>query len=422
MSSTPKLSHEAEDVLQFLNSLPDADKKNAKANTGTPNADNSDIMDFLDELEASDVKKNKKATDKTDSNKKTEKAEAKEDSTTPDNKSDTTQTEQTTPSHATDDSHAADEDNDQEVEQDEEIDTLPDPIASISNWWSSSGSATVSSFWSNAQEIGKKAQEEAGRLATQAKIDEQLKKLQSLHLDEETKKKIIAAGDDMDPGRALDFFTQNISNVFNSMMSTDEVLKIRASHDLENYYVETIISKSFKKVMKQVQGGIAIELVTDTAKDHNKRNLNIFEGKAIDGEKLALANLETAIKDAGAGKAEEGVRSSNLFISIVAIQPFSKDKESDESTITIDSTSASSFHFLIVLKDTTNDISIITKSQAFPLKWATWLDGSDAEKDEDEDDEGVDPSQWVKGWVYDGLALSFGVLAQSYVVKRMGYD
>lgn len=393
MTSTPKRSTEAEDVLDFLNSLPDTGKKDVKKT-------DADILEFLDELEATD--KGKKDTKK--ESHLAAPVKEREDEAETGAKTETTE-EDKGPLPTT---------TEEEQEQD-----FVDPIASISNWWSSSGSATVNSLWSNAQQLTQKAQEEATKLAKDANIDERLKKLQGLQLDEETRKRIISAGDDIDPSKALGFFTKNFNTVLSSIMSTDEVLKISVTHDLENYNVDSQISKSFKKVMKQVQGGIDIEIVKNTGKvhDHDKRNLNIFQGKAIDGEKLALANLETSIKSADTSEVDSDISSSNLFISILAIQPIHKDTETE--TIVIDSTSSESFHFLVILKDTTNDISILTRSQAFPIKWSHWLDGSSV--DVNEEDEGVDPAEWVKNWIYDGIGLSMGILAQSYVVKRMGY-
>jgi hypothetical protein len=399
MSATPKKSTEAEDVLEFLNSLPEIDE--------TAKKDDGDILGFLDELEKSDKGKAVKKEGKKETNANPEDKEIKKEISKA--KVDVQETKEIKQplSDYTDD-----------IEDHEDEQDFVDPITSISNWWSSSGSATVTSLWSNAQQFTHKAQEEAQKLAKDAKIEEQLKKIQNLQLDDETKQKIMNAGEDIDPTKAIGFFTKNLSNVLNSIMSTDEILKISIIHDLENYNIDSLVSKSFKKVMKQVQGGIDIEINKNNPRDHDKRNLNIFQGKSIDGEKLALANMETIINSLKQDQYDE-IRSSNLFISILAIQPIQKDNES--TTMIIDTTSSNSFHFLIVLKDTTNDISILTKSQSFPMKWSNWLDGS-TEPTEEKEDEGVDPAEWVKDWIYDGIGLSLGVLAQSYVVKRMGYD
>ena len=73
------------------------------------------------------------------------------------------------------------------------------------------------------------------------------------------------------------------------------------------------------------------------------------------------------------------------------------------------------------MKDISNDITIITKSQPMPLRWAQWLDGEKLKSLEASDEEeSVDPKEWVKDWIKQSLNLSIGVLAQEYVIKRMG--
>ena len=89
---------------------------------------------------------------------------------------------------------------------------------------------------------------------------------------------------------------------------------------------------------------------------------------------------------------------------------------------------AGNFSFTVVLKDISNDITAITRSQAFPTSWVEWLEGETkknkeskkGDDNEDEEDDIVDPGEWVKDWIEDGLSLSLGILAQTYVIKRMG--
>jgi len=459
MTSTPKKSSEAEDVLEFLASLPESDKtklQDLKDKKNAGNGDDSDILDFLDELEAND-KKSKGG--KNDAKKDAVKEEKKEDKEKKDVKVDD---EKANTNESNNNKADTDEFKDEPINdtndnnESNEIPEVNDPITSISNWWSSSGSATVNSFWSNATQqansLAQKATEEATKFAKDNNLDESFKKLQSLQLDEETKNKMLNSANEEinlpDPSRAFGFLTKNISNVLNSIVQTDEILKIQLIHDLENFNsLDSLISKNFKKVIKQVQGGIKIELNKgSTLRNHNKRNLNLFNGKLIDGEKLAFANLEQSInsyKEANKDESEEEkVRSSKLFISILPIHIVSSSSSSSKKTdedsddiIPIDNQSNGSFSFTMILKDITHNITIVSRSQAFPIKWAHWLDGSinvddeeekekkDKENQQDEDeDEDVDPSEWVKEWIDDGLSLTFGILAQTYVVKRMGYD
>lgn len=423
MTSTPKKSSEAEDVLEFLASLPESDQtklkdlKDKKAKNGG-SADDSDILEFLDELEANDKKP--KAAKKDKDVKVEKKEEPVKENPVKEKVEEETKSVEAKP---------------EITNTDVPLEEVNDPITSISNWWSSSGSATVNSFWSNATQqansLAQKASEEATKFGKDYKIDETFKNLQNLQLDEETKKKFINSNDELnlpDPSRAFGFLTKNITNVLNSIVQTDEILKIQLIHDLENFNnLDSLILKNFKKVIRQVQGGIKIELEkSSTLRNHNKRNLNLFNGKLIDGEKLAFANLDNSINSFKEAEDEEEVRSSKLFIYILPIH-IVNNKSSEDELVPIDNQSNGSFSFTMILKDITHDITIITRSQAFPIKWAHWLDGSvntddNEEQKDEEQDEDVDPSEWVKDWIDDGLSLTFGILAQTYVVKRMGYD
>lgn len=174
----------------------------------------------------------------------------------------------------------------------------------------------------------------------------------------------------------------------------------------------------------------------------------------IDGEKLANANLENAIKeykkaeiakekkereeekkDEKEVKQEEDevneIVKSNIFITIqpITTKLDSKPQEVDSidsplSTSIIDSHNATSFSFTLILKDITNNITITTRTQPFPLRWAQWLDGEQLKLNDAGDVEldldNVDPKEWVKDWIRQGLNLGVGVLAQEYVIKRMG--
>lgn len=222
----------------------------------------------------------------------------------------------------------------------------------------------------------------------------------------------------------------------------DELLNILLIHDLYNInYLDKECSTKFNKVMNQVEGGIRTTVNNFNHKQgiesaDQQVNLNLFYGKVIDGEKLCFANLESCIKDYSSynlesdqkpeEKEEEtanvtvaSVNKSNIFISIQAITSrTSNETPSNESDgpILIDSSNHDSFSFTLILKDITNSVTIVTKTQPFPLIWAQWL--NDEVKPEDEN---INPGEWVKDWIKDGLSLSFGVLAQQYVVKRMGY-
>lgn len=69
--------------------------------------------------------------------------------------------------------------------------------------------------------------------------------------------------------------------------------------------------------------------------------------------------------------------------------------------------------FIVYLHDPVHELSFITRSQSFPLIWATWLDTDEPIAGQ------VDPREWLAEWVEEGLGLAVGVVAQRYVASRM---
>lgn len=464
--------NEADDVFEFLESLPqtkDAGTKEPKVNTGDSTAakdgkgkikgkggkNDEDILDFLDELEKSNLSLNKK-------NQPSEKysESAKEKEVIKDNT-------ETGPEKKEEEVRETAE----PTEHSESDIPLNDPITSLSNWWSSSGSAAVSNIWN-------KTTEQASHIKTRL-ANEQLDITSRLNAARITE------------------LARNLQKMVAG--ETDEVLRIHLVHDLINFSsLQYNVEQKFDQVLSsQVQGGIRIFVdqwgnpnkLKDASESltpaGSQRKLNIFNGKITDGEKLAFANLDNAIKlfdkaheqylkqqkeitekeqDGDEGKISKD-RISDIFISILPIAiPSSKHASSVDDIPTTDPVHAGNFSFTIILKDITNDITTITRSQGFPMKWVGWLEGDsewktkqekeqeqkqneqqsenvkpkegkddalpeeedddddDDDDDEEEDDDGeIDPSDWVREWVEDGLYLSFGVAAQNYVIERMGF-
>lgn len=442
---------ETEDVFEFLESLPQSksgqivspegstkDKpEESKANEKGSKQD-EDILDFLDELEKSNLSMNKKkpegSTKEQESPKAVSKGLKKEKA-----------------------SKEA-EPQEQQAEGSKDVEAgspVNDPITSFSKWWSSSGSSTVSNIWNKTTE---QASQIKDRLAhDQLDITSKLNTTRLTELARNLQK--MVAGE------------------------TDEVLRIHLVHDLINFpALQYNVEEKFDQVLSsQVQGGIRIfvdqwghptkskeEADASAFNVSSQRKLNIFSGKITDGEKLAFANLDNAIKlfdkahseyskQQKETKTEEELESdskhkdgiSDIFISILPIAiPSSKEASQPGDIVTTDSVRAGNFSFTIILKDITNDVATITRSQGFPIKWVGWLEGSSewksrsqdkesskqltskaseqnvqqqAEEEEEEEEDDVDPSDWVKEWVEDGLNLSFGVVAQNYVVERMGF-
>ncbi|KAK6460874.1 maintenance of telomere capping protein 1 [Scheffersomyces coipomensis] len=456
MSTADKLKAEStadeKDVLDFINSLPDSKSgtpKPHKVNQDTiiegkgekvEGGNEEDFLEFLDELAQHEKKvggtigtPSKLEPKKKDNNNiKESYIPLTNDEQDQDEEG---YTEKTTPT-TTDES------------ANEEI-NVPDPISTISNWWSKEGSTKVNNFWdslaSNAQNLGEQTYQLASTTTNQINQQRQQNSLKLNDLLENVKHIILDDDNDND-----DYDD-----------SYDDYLRILVSYDMLNIkYIHQLINQNFKTIMKQVEGNIKIKVIDEHQHNTNLQGkLNMFYGKIIDGEKLCFANLDSSIKNFKLildEKTEEEKlklqKRSNIFISIQPITSnhdhdhiISSSDDDDDKPILIESNNSDSFSFTIILKDITNNITIITKTQPFPLKWAKWLDGEDKnifkpEKEEKEKEEqtkekeeltkddndtineelGIDPSEWVKDWIKQGLNLSFGILIQEYIIKRMG--
>lgn len=469
MSTNVDKSKEAEEVFEFLDSLPQEGKGAAPAPEAKGKAaDKSDgkaqgkddIMDFLDELEKEGKPVPAKKEEKVVEEPKKPVAEAKpaaEEPKAPEPAAQTTEKAAPAPVEK-----AAVTETEAAQSEDKEETPLGDPITSISNWWSSSGSNTVSSLWSKTTE---QANQIKNRLAQE---QQQL------------------------PQLPISINSATISDLAKSLQKivvgeTAEVMRIHLVHDLVNYsYLQYHVEQRFDQVLSdQVQGGVRIFVdewgkpgATSSANDammlnaddignngnisvvknpsRPQRHLNVFSGKLSDGEKLAFANLDDAIKlfnkahdevlrQQKEGSADAAVASedqtniSDIFISILPVAIPATKADADADMTVTDAAQQGNFSFTIVLKDISNGISSITRSQGFPSKWIDWLEGAPAQtktekddaKDEgkdkdqensDEEDEEVDPSEWVQDWIEDGISLVFGIVAQNYVIERMGFS
>jgi hypothetical protein len=190
-------------------------------------------------------------------------------------------------------------------------------------------------------------------------------------------------------------------------------------------------------------------------RDTEKRDLSVVKG-LVEGTKLARVSaeayasdffaarggVEQASKEATKGLTEiNPVRSSDIFLAIQALTfpvqdglfgasasgekggvEEQKDKDEDEQIV-----------FAVYLHDPVHSISFNALSQAFPAKWAEWLDapanteaaGEDggqlpAEIRQIIETGGVDPREWVSEWMEETINLSVGIVAQRYVARRMG--
>ncbi|KAG7707925.1 hypothetical protein KL949_002327 [Ogataea haglerorum] len=418
-----------EEVFEFLNSLPE---NNGQPNKAAEKPD-EDILDFLDELEAKE--KIKTPETKQEHNKTEAKVEDREE-TKPD------ETAEKKPQIG----HAQSEETTKQAPNENSLtEEVRDPITSFSSWWSKEGSTKVtsqfSSLWGTA--------ESAINYAKEQKLENNLKK--AFHdigitgvlegdreLTDDEKQKLLKLPDTKQALNSLNKGFNLLSSQLTSALekiqldidaNKDEILDIKLVHDLKNYKtLPKYVKSNFETVMRaQVDGDIQVRIAesgilsssAETA-DQSK-SLGLFAGKLSDGEKLIYANIESVIKANASKKDTEAteIKKTNIYIGLLAISISKEDTPAEESEIVnIDEYQPSSFSFTSILVDKTHDITIVNRSQPFPLKWCNWLDGKFVEGEASEE---VDPSEWVADWINRGLDMMFGVLAQTYIIKRMGY-
>lgn len=417
----PKIKADTDDVLDFINSLPDS-KSGSPRPSQEKTENKEELFEFLDELTTNKSKsKFEPSKTKTEKPVEPEKKQEKE----------------------------KDKGKEKDKVEEEEIKSANEeleinPIGSITNWWQNEGSSKVSSLWgtitSNAQSLGETTYQIASSTSNQ------LSQQRQNFLQENFTGKFIDNDQILSISNRLNGVLISMSQQIKEGLidDDDELLNILLIYDFHNFnHLDKLCSDKFNKVMNQVEGGIRVSVnnFNEKAKEKDRAfiNFNLFQGKIIDGEKLCFANLDGSIKDythflkleeqskkiegkeEGEGEGEghdlKQINKSHIFVSIQAINKDGQDGNKD--AIYIEANNSESFYFLLILKDITNDITIITKTQSFPLKWSKWLNGEfeDVEKQFSAD---IQPNEWVQDWIKDGLSLSFAVLAQEYVVKRMG--
>lgn len=423
------MTSEADDVLDFLSSLPESDRNKIVSQSEEKN---EDILSFLNELEkdkGTDNPKGKedKKVEETPTGKETEierdgvnESEKKQvsEGAKPE-KVEFEKVEFHEPQHGS------------EIQPSTEIQS--------NSWWSN---PTVSSLWGTAQTLKESAAKNAEEMLNRAKAQNLEKSLADVfrevgitgvdtsNLSEHDKEQVLQLPTLGSLNKGIGFVSDQLSSVlakvesleFGDGGSGDEFLDIQLIHDLKNYaYLKNLVGSNFNKVMgAQVDGDIRIKVSEShqsSQPDDVKKSLGLFHGKLSDCEKLVLASLD---EPALLLKPDDNDLVSHILVGLQAVTvPSSATSDDGAKSIYIDSYSPGSFCFVCVLKDLKHDITITNKSQPLPLKWAKWLDGEMSEHDAEKSD--VDPSEWVKNWVADTLNLQIGVLAQSYVIKRMEY-
>ncbi|KAL6944668.1 hypothetical protein ACO0RG_001412 [Hanseniaspora osmophila] len=467
------MSNQEKEVLDFLDSLPD--HATTTANTGsntnaTPNITNTDsnsenVLDFLDQLEqtskninppkasfkksASTNTKNKEATPAKDDVKETMAV-----NTTSEDKniaqsqvSETKQDAEITAAPIAQENKAGYE------TPEAELTPLNDPITSFTSWWNKS---------SQTQFVGNLFNQTKQHIQDTLTKEEHIKEYKNLM---ENSGKNVVSG-----------IAKNLSKII--VGETSEVLKIHVNHDIINWKFSSLIDDIFYDVLSsQVQDGVKITVDEPTFKETHKsiqpsitnekegestrsangmgKNLDFqfFNGKITDGEKLCMANLEDAIKsyeslqhkkqaskeanktkdgndeehekddeekeeeedddDDDDSEDEQEGEVSDVFISILPVAvPETATATEESDLLIVDSNQAGNFSLTFILKDITNDVTILVRSQGFPIQWARWIM-------KDEFLENIEPGEWVRDWIENGIKLSIQTLAQNYVLKRI---
>lgn len=468
--------NDTDDVLDFINSLPDS-------KSGTPRPTNGaeekgeDLLEFLDELAALDKPKTPSKSKSFEPKKKDDESGSRVGSRTTAESLKVTKTgEQAGLAASGSGAATGDAEKASTSSTQNDIDAAkgtehspgadaqaPELIGSISSWWSKEGSSKVSLLWGSFTSNAERLSEQTYQLAssTTNQINQQRQRLLAeLGIDNEH---VVGLASKLNS--VLVNMSQQIADGLAG--PSDELLNVLLVHDLYNIrQLDRLCQDKFSQVTGQVEGGIKVNVSNFNHRDDSANtDFNMFHGKVIDGEKLCFANLESSIKDyvkvmkveeearksaneeTGRkegldGKSEEEktargkdgndnddsqapsaspeVNSSNIFISIQPISTGTTAEPGERKTgpILIEASNSDSFSFTLILKDITNDITVITKTQPFPVRWSRWVCG---DYKEFADLEEIDPSEWVRDWIGEGLGLAFGVVAQEYVVKRMGY-
>ncbi|ESK98466.1 hypothetical protein Moror_216 [Moniliophthora roreri MCA 2997] len=213
----------------------------------------------------------------------------------------------------------------------------------------------------------------------------------------------------------------DILNVVAPPISEHEVIQVWLSHDMRGYDgIETLVYRAMARVMEQVEGG---DLVVNRGGDSSKpkeegsdaaRDLNSVEGYEA-AVKLAQASLDELIKKTNTGSSAQSssIQSptsySNVFLHI---QPYFSSyiipaAETESAELSAPPVQAKQQHlqFLIYLSDPSHSLVHSTITQAAPGAWlAIW-----------------DEYDWVEDLVAEALRVGIEVVAQEYVVSRMGW-
>ncbi|KAK9380165.1 maintenance of telomere capping protein 1 [Kockiozyma suomiensis] len=385
--ASPTKPQEDEDVLELLESLgPDARSSSSDNETpSTTEPSEKDLLGFLDSLEK-ETAQPPTGNDDSHSGSATEKKEEEliESELPPDSDKGVTNRSRV-----------------QEKPPQIEPPTSPksNPVASLTSWFGSSG------IWDTASAAVKGAE-------TKVRDIQQAAETQSW---ENKVKDNIGALNKFGISRTLASTLSSVLQTIAPPIMRHEQLRIHIFHDIVGYpSIDNIVYSVFDRVMQQVEGGELIIVQKgresrrrDSDKKGVKRDMGMFHGGLVAGEKLCKANIEqirSKGKEPATAEEESPIRKSDIYLSIqaCAVQDAATNAFKEKM-----------FVFIIHLDDPLHQLVFTTHSQSFPLQWCEWLDSDDSIPGQ------VDPREWLAEWVEEGLGLSVGIVAQRYVASRM---
>lgn len=384
------MSDKEKDVMDFLENLPQKSTKKSsskvslnKKKTTTAKKDNANVLDFLNELE--EHKKTAKSEEPESS--KIEKESVEYIETPPVDKSNNESVPEETETAVQ-----------SSKEEPEKTENEPASFASFTSWFSNATSGKLGDVDSLLNQTKTTLQKNLGSMSKPELNDIQkgFKDLLS---------------------QTMNKIEEHVPDFIEDDQEEEEDLMIFLQHDIPNWKFDKLCRSTFYNILSdQVQDGVEVhikEILGDLSKTQS-----FFEGKVNDAEKLCLANLEDTVNRYKAStEGKEPSKQSKIFISVVGVTvPLQEGTDSKDAESIVDPTKEGNFSLVFVLKDITNNIDIIQRSQAIPDKWIQWV--LNYKKFQDKE---IDPSKWVSEWIEQLIVLNFQILAQNYVVKRINF-
>ncbi|GMM42967.1 Mtc1 protein [Hanseniaspora uvarum] len=385
------MSDKEKDVMDFLDNLPQKSTKkssskvslNKKKPALSSKKDNANVLDFLDELEEH---KNTAKSEEPDSS-KIEKESVEYIETPTATKSDN--------SAASKETEPSEEAAEEESVHEEEVSA---PFSGFTSWFSNATTGKLGDVDSLINQTKSTLQKNLGAMSKP-----ELNDLQKGFKD------LLS--------QTMNKIEEHVPDFIDDNEDDEEDLMIFLQHDIPNWKFDKLCRSTFRNILSdQVQDGVEVHIKEILGELSESQNF--FEGKVNDAEKLCLANLEDTVNRYKAStEGDVQSKQSKIFISVVGVTvPLQEGTDAKEAESVVDSTKEGNFSLVFVLRDITNNVEIIQRSQSIPDKWIQWV--LNYKKFQEKE---IDPSKWVSEWIEQLIILNFQILAQNYVVKRINF-